>query len=212
MSASRRSGRDTRAVDTQTSGRHSPDGSWWWSGAEWVPAWSGDRQWWFDGTVWTRTRRTRTFPKPSAVEYVIAGAWFLIWILALVWAAKAEPEANAGADPSSVVVSGGLVLGIGSVILLVVCGYLLAHAGRWVYMAGLTLYVWGLLLAWYVGAMLMTPATDGSDNDNAAGAGLVILGIPALFAVAVLVGLGAGAAAGARALARRHSQGVTPTG
>jgi hypothetical protein len=134
----------------------------------------------------------------------MAGAWFLIWVLALVWAAAAVPAANAGMDPSQGIVRGGLTLAVGSVLLLV-CGYLLAHAGRWVYVAALTLYVWGLLLAWYIGAMLMTtPAADGSDNDNAAGAGLVILGVPGLFVVAALVGLGAGVGAVVRALAQRR--------
>jgi hypothetical protein len=90
------------------------------------------------------------------------------------------------------------------VVLLLVCGSLLAQAGRWVYVASLTLYVWGLLLAWYIGAMLMTPAADGSDNDNAAGAGLVILGLPGLFVVAALVGLGAGVGAVVRAVVRRR--------
>ena len=194
-------------MDTQTVGQHSPDGLWWWSGSEWVPAWTADRRWWFNGASWTRVSRTPAFPKPSAVEFLMAGAWFLIWVLALVWAAAAVPAANAGMDPSDAIVRGGLMLAVGAVVLLLVCGYLLAHAGRWVYMAALTLYVWGLLLAWYVGAMLMTtPAADGSDNDNAAGAGLVILGVPGLFVVAALVGLGAGVGAVVRALARRRTR------
>jgi hypothetical protein len=134
----------------------------------------------------------------------MAGGWFLIWVLALVWAAAVVPAANAGTDTSEAILRGRLTLAVGSVVLLLVCGYLLAYAGRWVYVAALTLYVWGLLLAWYIGAMLMTPAADGSDNDNAAGAGLVILGVPGLFVVAALVGLGAGLGAVVRALARRR--------
>ena len=87
-------------------------------------------------------------------------------------------------------------------------GYVLANAGRWSYIGALVIYVWALLLAWYIGAMLSTPAADGSDNDTAAGAGLVILGVPALVVVVALVGLGAGVGALVRALARRRSRGL----
>ncbi len=186
--------------------QHSPDGSWWWSGSEWLPAWSADRRWWFNGARWTPAGRSRPFPKPSGVEYVMVGAWLVVWGLALVWTSAAVPQASAGADPRAAVVRAGLMLALGSAGLLVVCGFLLARAGRWVYVAALTLYVWVLLLFWYVGAMLMAPAVDLSDNDNAAGAGLVILGVPALLVVATLVSLGAGGGAAVRAIARRRTR------
>jgi hypothetical protein len=134
----------------------------------------------------------------------MAGAWFLIWVLSLAWAAAALPAANRGAGLSEAVVRGGLTLLVGSVVLLPVCGSLLAHAGRWVYVTALTLYVWGLLLALYIGSMVMTPAANGLDNDNAAGAGLVILGVPGFFVVAALVGIGVGVGAVVRALAGRR--------
>lgn len=200
-------------MDTQTLGHHSPDGLWWWSGSEWLPAWSADRQWWFNGTVWTHASRSRTALKPSAVEFVMAGAWFLIWVLALVWAAAAIPASNAGSAPSEAIKRGGLTLLVGSTVLLPACGYLLAHSGRWIYLAALTLYVWVLLLAWYIGAMLMAPAADGSDNDTAAGAGLVILGVPGLIVIAALVGLGAAIGAAVRAQGRRRRrQALAPVG
>lgn len=135
---------------------------------------------------------------------MMAGAWFLIWVLSLAWVAAAVPAANKGVDLSEAVVLGGLTLLVGSVVLLPVCGYLLAHAGRWVSVAALTLYVWGLLLPLYIVSMVMTPAANGLDNDNAAGAGLVILGVPGLLGVAALVGIGASVGAVVRALADRR--------
>ena len=138
----------------------------------------------------------------------MAGVWFLMWLLALVWAAGAIPASNAGSAPSEAVNRGGLMLLVGSVVLLPACGCVLAQSGRWAYLAALTLYVWVLLLAWYVGAMLMAPATDGSDNDTAAGAGLVILGVPGLIVIAALVGLGAAVGAAVRALGRRPHRNV----
>jgi hypothetical protein len=143
----------------------------------------------------------------------MVGAWFLVWVFALVWAAAAIPASNAGSDLSEAINRGGLTLLVGSAALLPTCGCVLAHAGRWIYLAGLTLYVWVLLLAWYIGAMLMAPATDGSDNDTAAGAGLVILGVPGLFVIAALVGLGAAAGAAVRAAGRRRRrQALAPVG
>ena len=32
--------------------QHSPDRVWWWTGREWLSAWSSDGRWWFDGTSW----------------------------------------------------------------------------------------------------------------------------------------------------------------
>lgn len=87
----------------------------------------------------------------------------------------------------------GLFLGLGVLALLSVCGFILGRARRWTYVWMLTGYVWALLLALYVVAMLAAPTNGGGDNDTAAGAGLVILGLPMLFIVGIFVGIGAGA-------------------
>lgn len=184
--------------------QHSPDGSWWWSGTEWLPAWSADRRWWFNGVRWKR--RSPAFPRPSTVEYVMFGVWFVVWVLALVFTSFAVPAYDSGVDLSDSVVRSGLALAVGSAGGLLVCGYLLGRTGRWVYLAALTLYVWVLMLALYVGAMSMVPESAGGYDDNAAGAGFVLLGGPALFVTATLVGLGAGVGAAVRFVARRPTR------
>lgn len=143
--------------------------------------------------------------RPSAVEYAIAGTWFIVWVLGVVWASRTVPLT----DPNLITnadVGVGLTLAIGSPLLLVACGWLLGRAGRWVFVGALTLYVWGLLMVGYVAAMLMMPVAPGvADDDTAAGAGVVLLAVPALLTVAVLVGLGAGAGALVRAWRLRRS-------
>jgi hypothetical protein len=173
-------------------GRHSDDRVWWWSGTGWVFAWSDDRQWWFDGSTWIRVPPRKTFPAPRATEWGMATVWALLWVIALVWCGRATAETQSGDAMSVGLQRAGLALGLGSLALLPVSGYILGRARRWMYVWVLVAYVWMLLLVLYVVTMLAVPVAGGSDNDTAAGAGLVILGLPMLFIVGVLVGAGAG--------------------
>jgi hypothetical protein len=173
-------------------GRHSDDGAWWWSGTGWVFAWSDDRQWWFDGSTWIRVPPPKTFPAPRATEWGMATVWALLWVIALVWCGRATAETQSGDAMSVGLQRAGLALGLGSLALLPVSGYILGRARRWMYVWMLVAYVWMLLLVLYVVTMLAVPVAGGSDNDTAAGAGLVILGLPLLFIIGVLVGAGAG--------------------
>lgn len=146
--------------------------------------------------------------RPSAVEYAIAGTWFIVWVLGLVWASRTVPLADTS-QMTNADVDLGLTLAIGSPLLLVVHGWFLGRADRWLFVGALTLYVWGLFMFGYVAAMLMMPVTPGAaDDDTAAGAGVVLLAVPALLIVAILVGLGAGA--GALVRAWRLSRSVSP--
>ena len=126
--------------------RHSADGEWWWSGAEWLPAWSADRRSWFDGLRWTRNGRYR-LEEPTGREFGIGAAWLLLWALSLVWSAREAPGAATGTVPDPTGVS-----------------------------------------------------------DNAAGAGVVILAIPALLLIAVQAAAGTGLASGGASVGTRQDR------
>jgi hypothetical protein len=123
----------------------------------------------------------------------MATVWTLLWVVAVFWCVDVVANTRSGDVVSVGLQRAGLVLGLGSLALLPACGYVLGRAQRWTYVWVLTGYVWVLLLALYVVTMLAAPPSGASDNDTAAGAGLVILGVPLLFVVGAIVGIGAGA-------------------
>src|SRR5580765_3567075 len=118
----------------------------------------------------------------------MAAVWLAVWVSGVAWSDKAMSDV--GRPLSEGLARSGLALAVAAAILLTVCGYLVCRPRRGIYLWALVAYVWVLLLALYVVAMVDT-ATAGSDD--AAGAGLVILGIPMLIVVATLACLGAGA-------------------
>ncbi|BBH18583.1 hypothetical protein Back2_28700 [Nocardioides baekrokdamisoli] len=171
-------------------GQHSPDGIWWWTGEEWISAWSPDFRYWFDGSTWipqsSARRGQSAFLRRS--DWVLGGIWITGAILATGFGMQAashndHPEL----EPTWALWSWGGVAAT-LVLMMPVMGYLTCRApGRIARMALATALVWGSLLAAYVLAM----ATSSDPNsDNAAGAGLVVLGIPAGLAAAALVGFG----------------------
>ncbi len=190
-------------MEIPVSESHSADGAWWWSGDGWLPAWSLDRRLWFDGRSW-RPTGPDAVGRPTGVEIGIAVGIFATWVLSVAWSVAALPPTVAAADLSSALDLAGLGLLAAWFGGTVVSGLLLGFRGRWAYVGFLVAYVWTLVLAWYVSAMLMTPADSGSDNDTAAGAGLVILAVPTLLAVVVLTTTGAGLGALARTVSQRR--------
>jgi hypothetical protein len=193
--------------------RHSPDKAWWWSGAQWMPAWSPDGAWWFDGSTW---RSALTVGRPASrprrqltqAEMVVAALWFALWLISTAWAAVTVPRAQAGGSTVSL---GTWVLGtvlVGSVVLgTVVSAAWLAYRGRWWVVWLLVIYVSGLFFAWYVAAMLFVPVPAGQPDaqDDAVGAGLVFLALPTAVAVGFLVSVGTGVGTAIRAVHRRRT-------
>src|SRR5690348_4501096 len=59
--------------------RYSPDGHWWWSGVEWLPALSPDGQWRWTGWRWARRawyeRLARWFVRDLAIWLLLVTAW-----------------------------------------------------------------------------------------------------------------------------------------
>lgn len=175
--------------------QHSADGQWWWDGAQWVPAWTPDGQWWFDGSRW---RRARNFPRRRRLdrgERVVALVWVVGWVVAVAWAfwAVTPNDVENAPMPLPMFISGiGLLFGL-VVGLLVTAGWLAARR-RWPGVLVLVLGVTGAVLAWYVAAMLAVPVPPGQPDiqDDAAGAGLVLIAVPTFGIAAALTGIGAG--------------------
>jgi hypothetical protein len=128
--------------------------------------------------------------------------WLTVWVLALAWSARAVPVANAGTDFSSTLTWTGWAILAAVVLGLPVSGFIGARTRRWGSLLLVVWLVWALSLLWYVGSMLDGPDTSGSDD--AAGAGLVILGIPALGVIILLAALGAGIGVTANVVAQRR--------
>jgi hypothetical protein len=193
--------------------RHSPDKVWWWSGTQWLPAWSPDGAWWFDGSTW---RSALTGGRPASrprrqltqAEIVVAALWIALWVACTAWAVVTVPKAQAeGSTVSSATWVWGIAL-VSSVVLgTVVSAIWLAYRGRWWVIWLLAICVSGLFFAWYVAAMLAVPIPAGQTDtqDDAAGAGLVFLAIPTAVAVGFLVSVGTGVGAAIRAVCRRRT-------
>ena len=120
-------------------------------------------------------------------------------ILGSVWAVVAVPAATLSvlavsqADDPSTTPGWPLwtlaALGVVLVILMPVAGFIAGRSPRaFPRIAVAAGVIWGSLMVGY--ALSMT-ASSGPASDDAAGAGLVILGIPTAFVVASLVGVGA---------------------
>lgn len=117
--------------------------------------------------------------------------WAVWWAMGIVWIGLAMSHTPQGGHLGTGLVATGLALVAVAVAGLLVCGYLLGRDRRWSYACILSAYVTGLMATLYVAAMLTGPDPDGT-NDNAAGMGLAILGLPTLAVVFALVALGFG--------------------
>jgi hypothetical protein len=136
----------------------------------------------------------------------MAVGWLVLWGLGVVWCA-AVTRTSAGHLMGARLGIAGAALGAIALVLLSLCGYLLGRNQRWEYVWALIGYVGVQILALYVVAMLMVPTSTGSDNDTAAGAGLVIIGAPMLCIVGLFVAIGAGASLLAERLSPRREGG-----
>jgi hypothetical protein len=192
---------------------HSLDKAWWWSGTQWMPAWSPDGAWWFDGSTW-RSALTRRRPtsRPrrhlTQAEMVVAALWFVLWLACTVWAVVTVPKAQAeGSTVSSATWVWAIVLFGAAVLGTVVSAVWLAYRGRWWVIFLLVIYVSGLFFAWYVAAMFAVPIPAGQPDtqDDAAAVGLVFLALPTAVAVGFLAAVGTGIGAAIRAVARRRT-------
>ena len=175
--------------DTNPRCQHTPDGLYWWNGHTWVRAWSDDLRHWYDGTEWI----PRRFPRSPALlrrgDLVLAVIWILF---ALPLAGFSMQAAHHNADPSNEptwAIWTLASLGAAALLLIPVTGYVAGAAPRRVpRMLAATGLIWAILMMLYSLAML---ASSDPNGDIAAGAGLVLLAIPAAIAVSVLVGIGA---------------------
>lgn len=174
----------------------SSDRNWWWNGSQWLPAYSPDRSLRFDGQVWVSARRRGALPRwvlwSGLAWLVTLAGWLLLGAVVIAVSSPADP----GRFTSS------LVLGLAALAVLATCfwGFLLGRrrAVRWLWPAALV--GTAVEMACYVVAMLAAPASDGSDQDIAAGAGLVVVTIPTGLVLLTLLWIGAGLGALSRTI------------
>lgn len=168
-----------------------------------MPAWSADRQWWFNGQRWIRAAPFKTFPRPQALEWVMAAGWLLLWVLGVVWCGivTQTPPGHTISEQLAIV---GIALGASALVWLSVCSFTLGLNRRWTYVWVLICYLEALLLNFFVVAMFMTPS-DAAGDDTGAGVGLIIISVPMVCMVAVFVGIGAGVSLLVDRLGRRRT-------
>lgn len=177
---------DNGRVNEGSGTSFSEDGAWWWSGSQWLPTVTSDGRWRWNGFVWLQIISREQPPKWLIFSGV---AWLVLlgaWIPALVW--LHDQHASSG-----VLIEVGAVLGGLAVLASLGFGALLGFAGLWKRAALASLFGAGVLIFWYSAITLAAPDPT-NQNDHAAGAGAVILGIPSLVLVALL--LFAGGASG----------------
>jgi hypothetical protein len=192
--------------------QHSADLEWWWAEGRWHQAWSEDRQWWFDGATWRAVveplprRAGASAFRLTPSEVVVGGLSFLVWVVGVIWAAIAVPEADATGELSTAAAVAGVALLAVSVLGIAATAGWLAWRARWPQVGLLAIYMVGLLLGWYVAMMLAVPVPAGQPDaqDDLAAVGLIFLVIPTAFVVGLLTCVGAAIGAVARALLRRR--------
>lgn len=166
----------------------SADRNWWWNGQQWLAAYSPDRSLRFNGQQWVPARQRGAPPRwlvwsGSAWLVALAG-WLLFGAVVLAVSAPADPGRSTIYP----------LLGLAALAVVATCswGFLLGRrrAVRWLWPA--TLAGTAVETACYVVAMLAAPASDGSDQDIAAGAGLVVVTVPTALVLFTLLWIGAG--------------------
>lgn len=183
-------GCQTGAMTAAPHGQHSPDGLYWWTGEEWIRAWSPDLRYWFDGTEWVpRSPRTRPWALSlSKSERWLGSLWIALAVAATGFSMQAASHNDHPALEPTWAVWTLACLGACLVILMPVSGYVVGYAPRRIArMVRVTMIMWGSLLIAYILAMA---ASSDQNSDIGAGVGLVILGLPSGLVVAALVGFG----------------------
>jgi hypothetical protein len=169
--------------------QHSPDGVWWWSGEQWLPAWSPDRRWWFDGVTWTPAiSRLRTIF--GRFDRRLAIAWAVAFVVALVWAFSSGPHVTTDDGLTGPWFVSFVVVFLAWLLGTIVTGYMLARRQRLLSLLMIVPLIWFLMGLW-VGILgsMQTPASQPGD-DNGAAVGVVLLAVPALLVLALLAALG----------------------
>jgi hypothetical protein len=182
---------------------HSFDGRWWWDGDAWRSAFSPDGKYWWDGTVW----RLRTERKPFVWPRWLLGAeaaWLAALFAAPLFLLVLLANHRDGHLPRSrrELAIGLAVVGVAATLWL---GYTLGRRSLWVHLpvaAILGTATFGML---YVAAMVGLSDPNDTTVDNAAGAGLVIFGVPLFLSLVVLLAVPAGLG---RLIARRAQRRV----
>lgn len=160
--------------------RFSPDGLWWFDGSAWRPTTSPDGHWRWTGQAWVPARRAslpRWVKVCRVVWLVLLGAWLLFLTLA----------ARGTSTVPGWAVLPTIALGAVAVLSTLVWGAVLGKLRSWRTVATSAPAGAGVLALWYVVAMV---SSNDPTADNAAGVGVVMLGIPALVLVALLLVVG----------------------
>ena len=167
--------------------QHSTDGSWWWSGSEWVPARTPDGRWWFDGQTWRRTGgRGLTFGR---FEKRLGVTWLAGFVLACVWAAFSAQHVTPNDGLTGAWLVSGVVLFSGWLLGMAATGYLLTRRSRSRGLLGFVPGVW-LLMGLWVTLLATMPIPGTPDNDDGAAVGVVLMAMPAIAVLALLAGIG----------------------
>lgn len=171
--------------------RFSLDGSWWWDGWQWLPAFTPDRLWRFTGEQWVPVGGRGKPPK----WLVVTGLGWLVAFTGPLLYATVFIAINGPADPSTLAVY--VLVGLAAIAVLATgaWGFLVGRrrALRWLWRAAAIGTAAQIFC--YVLAMLAAPSSDGSAQDDAAGAGLAILTVPTALVTLTLLWLGAGVGA-----------------
>ena len=172
----------------------SADGLWWFDGTTWLPTISADGLWRWNGRSWVSTRRRPTLPR--WVKFCGAG-----WLLLLgAWLAFLTFAAGGTSDLPGWAAAPAIVLAAIAVLATLGWGAVLGKLKAWRVLAGSAPVGAAVFGFWYVVAMI---SSNDPTADDAAGVGLVILGVPVLVLVALLLGIGGGLAAGIRRIGDR---------
>lgn len=172
---------------------HSFDGRWWWDGAAWRAAFSPDGKYWWDGTVWRLRIDRRRFTWPRwlvGAEAVWLAALFVAPACLLVLLA-AHRDGHLPRSRWELVVG---LAGVGVAATLAL-GYILGTRRLWAHVPVAAMLGTALFAVLYVAAMVGLSDPNDTTVDNAAGAGLVIFGVPLFLGLVGLLALPAGLAA-----------------
>lgn len=170
--------------------QHSADGSWWWSGSEWVPAWSPDRRWWFDGNTWRDVAGARA--GLSRFEKRLVAAWIISLVLACGWAVASGPHVTPDGLTSGWLVS-GVAIFFGWLLGMAATGFLLTRRQRTRQLLVFVPVAWFMMGLW-VAFLATMPIPGATDDDNGPAVGLVLMAFPGLAVLALTAGIGSAVA------------------
>jgi hypothetical protein len=142
----------------------------------------------------------------SRPEWLVAASWLLVWIAGVVWAVMAVPPAQVTDTPSAPILVTGVALLALTVIGIVATSAWLTARSRWSLVLVFAIVITVALLGWYVAAMLAVPIPQDQPDvqDDAAGAGVVLLALPTAGVVILLTAIGFGIGSLSSRLRRRR--------